>query len=101
MDQLERIERPAGDLAVRGGIGAFADRRARVGEKHGPAAGQVHFRMRLQETQLFLQALWICDIVGIHARNIFAAGAFDALVQARSQLEPPLVAPHHDARIVE
>ena len=56
VDEFERMERPPGNVGMRGGIGTFAEGRAAAGKEHRPSADQIDFRMVLEEAHLFVQA---------------------------------------------
>src|SRR5450755_4534190 len=93
VNQFERIQWPAGDLAMCGGVGALAYRHTRIVKQHSPSAGEVYFGMFQQKAYLLFEAQWIRDIVGVHARHVNSSGTLDTLVEACSQFETPPVTP--------
>src|ERR1039457_4956916 len=86
---------------MRGGVGAFAYRHARIVKQYSPSAGEIYFGMFQQKADLLFEAQWIRDIVGVHARHVISSGTLDTLVEARSQFEASPVAPDQYARIMK
>ena len=64
-------------------------------------ANELTISVRLQVVHLFLQPLWIGDIITIHARKIAASRGFHPQIQALNNVAPGFIACQADAAVTK